>query len=343
VQSDGPNLDASDGSTNREGGACATACPTGYTCGTANGKPVCRAPSGIPIFSHIFLIMMENSSLSTLDAAITAGAAPNLEALAKANATSSAYHGISHPSLPNYVALTSGSDQGIGCDCEAQPGQGSCIPDITCSILLGLCSCALPSSVTNLADQIEAAKETWMAFGEGMTTPCNITDDATTQYAVRHVPFLYYDDIQTNTARCDAHIVDFSAFDPGTAPLFTYIAPNLTDDMHDPEPATQQNITNGDTWIGPELAKIMASPSYTEGGLIVVVWDEDDDSGLGATGADAPIPIFVMSPYAKSAGYVSAALSDHISLLHTFEDGMNVGRLGTATKADTIADFFPAK
>jgi hypothetical protein len=325
------------------GGTCASGCPTGYTCGTANGKPVCRAASGIPMFSHIFLVMMENTSLSTLNAGIAAKAAPNLALLASANGTSSAYHGVSHPSLPNYIALTSGSTQGVSCDCKPLTGQGACSNPLTCNLLLGSCSCN--QSATNLADQIETAKKTWMAFGEGMSTPCNTADDNATEYAVRHVPFVYYDDIQSDAARCAAHVVDFSSFDPATAADFTYIAPNLTDDMHNPDPASQQNITNGDKWIGPQLAKIMASPSYTDGGLIVVVWDEDDGSG-GITGTDDPVPIFVISPYAKGGGFVSAVAANHYSLLATIEDGMNLGRLGSGagpSKADTLADFFPSK
>ena len=190
----------------------------------------------------------------------------------------------------------------------------------------------------------------WKAAPPGQirqSTPCNDQDDSTTQYAVRHVPFIYYDDIRTDTARCNAHVVDFTSFDPGSASQFTFIAPNLTDDMHNPIPATTENITNGDTWIGPEVAKIVATPSYSDGGLIVIVWDEDDDSG-GITGTDDPVPIFVLSPYAKAGGYVSAVEADHYSLLATIEDAMNLARLGSAgmtrpMKADTLADFFPSK
>jgi phosphatidylinositol-3-phosphatase len=296
------------------------------------------------MFSHIFLILMENTSLSTLNSAISAGNAPNLKALGDMNATASAYHGVSHPSLPNYIALTSGGTQGIGCDCKAATGQGSCNL-ATCNLVLGDCSCN--QSVTNLADQIETAKETWMAFGEGMGTPCNTADDNTSQYAVRHVPFLYYDDIQMNATRCSSHVVDFSGFDPTTASTYTFIAPNLTDDMHNPDPTTSVNIPNGDKWVGPEVAKIMATSNYSEGGLIVVVWDEDDGSG-GITGTDDPVPIYVISPYAKNGGYVSSVEADHYSLLATIEDGLNLPRLGEAgmtrpMKADTLADFFPSK
>lgn len=324
---------------------CGAACPVGYTCGTANGLPVCRAPSGIPLFSHVFVIMEENTSLSTLVAAIGANAAPNFASLQKKYASGLEYHGVAHPSLPNYVALTSGGTQGIACDCAAASGLGSCNAG-NCN-LLASDECTCSQSVSNLADQIETAKKTWMAYGEAMDTPCNLvfTSDAGT-YSARHVPFLYYDDIQTNATRCTSHVVDYSFFEPASAADFNFIAPNLTDDMHNPFPATQGNITNGDTWIGPQVEKITASSAYTDGGLLVIVWDEDDDSGL--LSANAPIPIFVLSPYAKSGGYMSAATMDHYSLLATIEDGLDLPRLGSAgipraSTADTLADYFADK
>jgi hypothetical protein len=323
---------------------CGAACPTGYVCGTANGIAVCRAPSGVPLFSHIFVIVEENTSLATLTAAMTSNAAPSFESFRAKYASGSDYHGVSHPSLPNYIALTSGSTQGVGCDCLAEPGQGTCSA-LSCNLLVGSCSCAGPAM--NLADQVEAASRTWKAFGEGMVTSCNLVDSSSTSYAVRHVPFLYYDDIQTNANRCNSHVVDYSLFDPASAPDLTYIAPNLIDDMHNPVPATEGNITSGDTWIGPTVTKIMASPAYQSGGLLVIVWDEDDGSG-GITGTDDPIPIFVVSPYAKSGGYTSAADMDHYSLLATIEDGLGLARLGMAGTpragvADSLSDYFPAK
>jgi phosphatidylinositol-3-phosphatase len=327
---------------------CEPACPNGYTCGTANGLAVCRAASGVPMFSHVFIIMEENTSLSTLNASISANAAPNFAMLQKEYATASGYHGVAHPSLPNYVALTSGGTQGIACDCAAAPGQDAC-SSANCSLLdSNECSCA--QSATNIADQLEHASLSWMAYGEGMTTPCNLVFEAGTydggaNYTCRHVPFLYYDNIQTNATRCSAHVVDYSQFSPDTAPDYTFIAPNLIDDMHNPFPATQGNITNGDTWIGPVIAKITASTAYTNGGVIFIVWDEDDDSGVGDP--NSPIPLFVLSPYGKHGGYISPATFDHYSLLATIEDGFNLPRMGSAATprpqtADTLAEFFDA-
>jgi phosphatidylinositol-3-phosphatase len=342
-------------STSTSSGMPCGTCPTGYTCGTANNLPVCRAPSGVPLFSNVFLIMMENTSLSTLQAAMNASPshAPNLQAMAAAYATGSDYHGAAHPSLPNYIALTSGSTQSIECDCKASPtlasGGTSCFlaglhDDLICNLLVGGCSCDQPSSVMNIADQLEAAGKSWMAFGESMGTPCNTTDSG--NYAVRHVPFLYYDSIQTNASRCNGHVVDFSNFSPSAAAAYNFIAPNLIDDMHNPDPTTSVNIPDGDTWIGPQVTSIMASPAYTHGGLLVVVWDEDDDSG-GITGTDDPIEIFVMSPYAKAGGYVSSVTANHYSLLATIEDGLDLPYLGMASSpgngiAATLSDFFPA-
>jgi len=336
-----PHDAVADGAFTRiDAAECTSGCPTGYVCSTANGLPVCRAPSGVPLLTHVFLIMEENTSLSTLLASENANAAPNFEAMRKKYATGSGYHGVGHPSLPNYIALTSGGTQGLTCDCFPVGDAGACT-GANCSLIENSCDC--PQTVKNLADQLETANKSWTAFGEGMGTPCNLFDSDAGNYAVRHVPFLYYDDIQTDLSRCTAHVIDYASFDPKMAPDFTYIAPNLIDDMHNPVPATQGNITNGDTWIAPVVAEIIASSAYKDGGLLVIVWDEDDDSGLLVK--DATIPIYVLSPYAKSGGYVSAATLDHYSLLATIEDGMNLPRLGSAgvprpSTADTLADFF---
>ena len=83
----------------------------------------------------------------------------------------------------------------------------------------------------------------------------------------------------------------------------------------------------------------MASPAYQDGGLIVIVWDEDDDSG-GITGTDDPIGMFIISPYAKT-NFPSGVTADHYSLLATIEDGLGVGRLGQASGATPLTDFFP--
>ena len=66
-------------------------------------------------------------------------------------------------------------------------------------------------------------------------------------YAPEHIPFLYYDGIRNDAARCMEHIVDYSSFaaDLASGPsTFTFIAPNLVDDMHDPVIANDTNLAN---------------------------------------------------------------------------------------------------
>jgi hypothetical protein len=325
-----PGMDATNDSPTT---GCGT-CPTGYACGTANGIPVCRSMStSIPLFQNVYVILMENTSLSTLKSAMTGGTAPNLKGWAAAYATASNYQGVGHPSLPNYIALTSGGTQGIGCDCGATPGGSTCSP--ACNFCF-TCSCDVPSTVKHLGDQLEAASKTWMDFGEDMGTACNMTDSG--NYASRHNPFLYYDNVQTPSSRCTSHVVDFGMFNPASPANFNFIAPNLNNDMH------SAPIATGDTWLGIHAGAILASSAYKAGGLLVIVWDEDDGSGgLCASQMDTtPVGLFLFSPYAKSAGYVSPTAATHYSLLATFEDGLGVGRLGSAGTAKPLTDFFPA-
>lgn len=308
-------------------------CPSGTTCGSANGLPVCRAASGIPRFTNVTVIVMENTSLSTL---MGASNTPYLSMLASSTASSSDYHGITHPSMPNYLALVSGMDAShIGCDCDPT---GSACTSLTCNRLLHSCGC--PQTVMHIGDQLDAAGLSWRDYGEDMGAACNTATSGS--YAARHVPFLYFPNVQTDAARCAAHVVDYGAFDPeGDAQDFAFVAPNLVHDMHDPFPAGAANLANGDAWLSSNVPPILASTRYQAGGLLVIVWDEDDLSG-GITGStNDPIPMFVLSPYARSGGYVSTTRADHYALLATIEDGLGLPRLGQAASATPLVDFFP--
>src|SRR5256885_1084937 len=84
---------------------CGT-CPSGSTCGSSNGLSVCKTANNVPLFSHVFVIVMENTSLSSLQSNTST---PYLHDLLMNGAYAADYHGVTHPSLPNYLALTSGS------------------------------------------------------------------------------------------------------------------------------------------------------------------------------------------------------------------------------------------
>ncbi len=316
------------------GPSCGT-CPSGTSCGTMNGLPVCKTSTGIPILSHVFVIVMENTSQSTLASSTNT---PYLHSLFSTYASASDYHGVAHPSLPNYLVMTSGEDvSSVACDCSPLAGT-ACTTGFggNCNQFSSNCGC--PQTAMHLGDQLEAAGLTWKDYGEDMGTPCNTT--AAGSYAPKHVPFLYYTNVQSDMPRCTAHVVPYTQFagDLATAPNYSLIAPNLTNDMHDPVGGGAGNLANGDAWLMANVPPILASSAYTNGGLLVIVWDEDDLSGLFAP--DDPIPMIVMSPYAKHGGFVSSVHADHHSLLGTIEDGLGLPRL--VPGATALADYFPS-
>ncbi len=326
----------SGGSSGGTGGGC-TSCPSGFSCGTANGIPVCRNDqTDIPKFTHVFVIMMENTSYSSLQGAT----APYLQGLEKTAATSSAYSGVTDPSLPNYIALTSGDTQGIGCDCYPA-GQGGACDLSTCSNIFFTNSCNCGGmTVTHLGDQLDGAGLSWRAYAESMGATCNVSEKS--PYAPRHVPFLYYQDVLGPASVCNAHVVDYGNLagdlGGGSFPAFAFLTPNLDHDMHGTGLLqSDTDVTNGDAWLSKNVPPILASAAYTSGGIVFIVWDEGDTSL-----SPGPVPFYVLSPLAKQGGYASKVTANHYSLLATIEDGLGLSRLGKAASAQPLADFFPA-
>jgi hypothetical protein len=320
---------------------CGT-CPTGTSCGSANGIAVCKTAGNVPLFEHVFVIVMENTSLASLQKSTTT---PYLQGLMQTAAWSADYHGVTHPSLPNYIALTSGSPgvqmdgtSDVSCDCD--PEGKTCNMCSTLSTLLTKCGCAQPAQ--HIGDQLEAAGKNWKNYGQSMGTACNLTSNGA--YAARHLPFLYYDNVQTNSTRCGQHVVDYSSFaaDLANAPSLVFIAPDLDHDMHGTGLLQgAADITAGDSWLASNIPTITSSAAYKSGGVIFIVWDEDDLSGTLAK--DDPIPMLVLSPYAKTGGYSSMTHGDHYALLATMEDGLRLSRLGGAQGASTLGDLFADK
>jgi hypothetical protein len=244
------------------------------------------ASSPVPDFDHVFIIVEENKAADDI---IGSPDAPYLNQLAQANAINASYYAVAHPSLPNYLALTGGSTFGTTTDC---------LP-ADCSV-----------SATNIADLAEAAGKTWKAYNESMPAPCSLTDSG--NYAAHHNPFLYYTDINTNSARCDAHDVLYSQLatdlqSAATTPSYVWITPNLQDDMHD------GTVAEGDAWLQANLPAIFNSPAWTtQKSVLFILWDEDDGSG------DNLIPSVVVSPLVHP-GFVSNSYYTQYSIPKTIE------------------------
>jgi len=189
-------------------------------------------------YDHVVWIMLENVGYSV----VGSPSAPYLNGLASECGLATNYRAISHPSLPNYIALTSGSTQGIADDGEPST-----------HVLRA------PSIFSELGSN-------WRTYAESMPTKCDRVTSG--EYAARHNPAVYYVPI---TASCEKNDV------PLTAPLslssaFTLIVPNICDDMH------SCPIAVGDAWLAAHVPSILASAQYQSGTLaLFITFDENDN------------------------------------------------------------------
>jgi acid phosphatase len=258
---------------------------------------------GTSTIKHVFVVMMENISYNEVWSNSTT---PYLTSLGNAFARATNYTAISHPSLPNYLDIYGGSNYGITTDCS---------PSSSCHV-----------NATNLADNLNANGLTWKGYMESMPSACGITTSG--NYAPKHDPFVYFDDIRNNTARCDAGVVPYTALaadlkSAATTPNYAFITPNLCNDMH------SCSISTGDTWLKNNLPAILNSPACTvDKCLLILTWDEDDSSQ-----GNRVLTIFAGSG-AMTGGVVSSVAYTHFSLLKTVE---TIFSLPTQTSQDAAA------
>ena len=275
------------------------------------------ATGGQPI-KTVFLILMENHNWST----ITPSAAPyiNNTLLAVGSHAEQYFNapGI-HPSLPNYLWLEAGTNFGISDDnAPSSNHQGT---------------------TNHLVTLLKNANITWKSYDEDISgTSCPLTN--VSKYAVKHNPFVYFDDVtnalSTTSAYCIAHVRPYTELatdlNNNTVASYNFITPNLCNDMHD------CSVTMGDTWLATNVAMIMNSTAYQQGGVIFITWDEGESS---QGGADGPIGLIVLSPKAKGAGYKNTIHYTHGSTLRTIEEIFHLTPLlGDAANATDLSDLF---
>jgi phosphatidylinositol-3-phosphatase len=238
-------------------------------------------------YDHVIWIVMENKPAG---AALGAAGSPRLTALASRCARAATYHAISHPSLPNYLAMTSGSTHGVADD--AGPS-------------------AHPIGGGSLFAEVAAAGGTWATYAESMPGRC--VSYPASPYAVKHNPAVYYTALGSTCPSNDVALGTTtsgplaSGLRSGALPTFSFVVPNLCNDTHDCSVAT------GDQWLGRWLAAITSSPVYARGRTAVfLTWDEDDTSHGNA------VDLVVIAPSVRPGSVARGAFS-HLSLLRTTE------------------------
>ncbi len=258
-----------------------------------------------PVIRHVIIIVMENHSLSSIQ-----GHAPFLNALAKRCGSAINYHAISHPSLPNYLAMTSGSFHRIHSDCSPQ-------------------RCSQPGP--NIFSQLSRHGLRWRSYAESMPVACDMSTAGL--FAARHVPAVYYTRVRPYCRRQVRSLGRVGtgrmhrALHSGHAPAFMFVTPNLCNDMH------SCPVASGDKWLRTWIAMIVASRTYRHGHTaILITFDEGSGSNV--------VPLVVVSRYTRPHT-VSHRLLSHYSLLRASERLLGMRRyLGKARSARGLPKAF---
>jgi hypothetical protein len=215
--------------------ALASSAPSAPASATPTSTQTPRPTPTAPPPPHVFVIVMENAGLGR------ALASAPIKALAARFILATSYHAVARPSLPNYLAMTSGSTWGITDDAYH----------------------ALPD--TGIGRQLTDAGIPWRAYMEGLTAGGCLSSPY--PYAVKHDPFAYYG------GGCPANVVPFEALETdlsGEVPRFVWITPGLCHDGHDCP------LAEAGAWLEALVLRIVASPAWRERSVLFITWDEGD-------------------------------------------------------------------
>ncbi len=239
-----------------------------------------------------------------------------------------------HPSQPNYLWLESGTNFGFLGD--SQPGQPQYFTE------------------KHLTRLLQDAGVSWKAYAEpDFWSP--VFDTCPLDFSfldVNHLAPVYFNDINDGlnpeSPECLAHVVPYyqlaTDLADHTTARYNLVIPNLCHQGHegvspcDPsEPA--DNTLRSDKWLKQNLPVIMESAAYREGGAIFVIWDEAEDTDQFS---DGPIPVFLLSPFAKGGGktaYTNSIHYDHSSTLKTMQEIFGVMPLLRAAGDKSTVDL----
>jgi phospholipase C len=266
-------------------------------------------------YRHVVVIMEENESYGDI---VGRSTAPYLNSLAAACGLATNYRGATHPSHPNYMAVTG-----------------------------GVATAAAFLTAPSIFSQVTAAGGSWRVYQEAMPHNCDRT--SAYPYKVGHNPGVSYAPIASACRRWD---VGWAAFQRDLAnqalPTYAFITPDQCHNMHATCPRGGNAIRAGDTWLRHVIPQIAQTPGYQRGRTaILITWDEGSHGQSAAQHGEnclAPahlgdqschVPTFVLSDYV-APGTHSAILFSHYSLLQTTERLLGLdGFLGHAADATT--------
>ena len=284
----------------------------------------CGRTSGAPAtYEHVIWIVLENENATDV---LGNRVMPFTNGLAAACGTARNYRAVRHPSLPNYIAMTSGDTQGVTDD--AGPDRH-------------------PLGVSSIYSQVRASGREWRQFASRMPSNCSLHDDPpapNAYYTVHHVPAVYYTAIRNDCERWTVPLGSTSsgalasALDSSTLPAFAFISP--ADDGGDRSRGGEVDPELGDAFLRSWVGRITASPSYRSGSTaIFVTWDEGNFSLQPRDPQYLNVLTIVIAP-SVARGATSNVAASHYSLLRTTEELLHLPLLGNASSASSLREPF---
>ena len=283
---------------------------------TSNPSPTATPKPLVPNFEHIAIIMFENKEFGSV---IGNPLMPNYNKLASEYTLLTQYYAVIHPSLPNYIALMGGDTFGITSNCK------DCFID-----------------APSLPDLIEATGRTWKTYQEDMPEPCFVGDTLT--YVQKHNPFIYFDPIRLDVARCERSVVPLTALqadiEADALPNFLFIKPNICNDSHDCD------LDVSDAWLTNLLGTLVPALDATGDSYLLVMLFEEGQGNHSCCGlpeeAVGRVPVVLYSPLVKN-GFEDSTPYTHYSLLKTISEAWGLPYLGRAADINNSLIVLPWK
>jgi len=254
----------------------------------------CSQQANAAPYDHIFIVLLENVGYDAIVGDVTDAPYIN-NTLIPQGMLYSQHYGVAHPSEPNYLALFSGSTQGVtNDDCVGTNG---------------------PFPAPNLYSRLTGAGFTIKGYMESMPTNGSLVCSAGL-YDQKHNPFPFFIGVPTSAWK-----IYKGPHHPGAnCPNFVWITPNSVDDMHDGENVHDQ-IHNGDVWLSANLPPLIDFCN-TNNGLLILTMDE----GPGTLNHIFTVLLGPRIPH----GGISSETFNHYNTIKTITDNFQVPALGNS-------------
>ncbi|HEY5026169.1 MAG TPA: alkaline phosphatase family protein [Acidimicrobiales bacterium] len=256
----------------------------------------------------IMVVVMENEGAANV---IGNAALPYVNSLAHNYGSATQSYALGHPSLPNYLDIVSGSNEGVTDD--------------------GAPSVHSFPTVPTLADQLATAGYSRASYVENL--PSDPSNDSGL-YAVRHNPWPYFPSAPITVKNSSALIPDLNGSSP---PDFVWYTPNLTNDGHTgvPTDTSANELAGAESFLSSFIPSVQATSWYKSGGQIIISWDEaltSDTSGInGGTGGH--VATIVVSKYLAASPHQSPGAVNTAGILGSIEHLYQLPFLGAASQS----------